>query len=210
MLIHFMKVCDVSMETTKKKTMILLFCGLSGAGKSTLATSVKKKLTEDEIPVEVIDADEYRQIFFKDLSFSKKDRFENIRRLGFIANKFSSHHIITIVSAINPYDQIRKELVATYKNVKIIHIDCAIDVLIKRDTKGLYKKALLPDGHPDKIANLTGINDPFQAPDSPDLYINTNALDIRKSTNEICTFIMKNITKEKYTLTNYAHIPDGY
>jgi len=190
--------------------MILLFCGLSGAGKSTLAKSVKKRLVEEEIPVEIIDADEYRQKFFKDLGFSKEDRFENIRRLGFIANKFSQHNVVTIVSAINPYDQIRKELVANYKNVKIIHIDCAIDVLIKRDTKGLYKKALLPEGHPDKISNLTGINDPFQVPASPDLYINTDALDIRKSTNEICSYITNNIIREKYTLNNYVHISNGY
>jgi adenylylsulfate kinase len=121
--------------------MILLFCGLSGAGKTTLAERVKNKLIEDEILVEIIDADQYRQKLFKDLSFSKEDRFENVRRLGFIANKFSAHNIITIVSAINPYDAIRKELVNNYKNVKIIHIDCSVDVLIKRDTKGLYKKA---------------------------------------------------------------------
>src|SRR5882757_6830870 len=115
--------------------MILLFCGLSGAGKTTLAGHVKNKLTEAEISVEIIDADEYRQRFFKDLSYSTEDRFENIRRLGFIADKFSSHDIVTIVSAINPYDAIRKELVAAYNNVKIVHVDCNIDVLIKRDTK---------------------------------------------------------------------------
>ncbi|MGZ3750622.1 MAG: adenylyl-sulfate kinase [Mucilaginibacter sp.] len=190
--------------------MMLLLCGLSGSGKTTLAGHLSKELAEAEISNEIIDADEYRQRLFKDLSYTKEDRFENIRRLGFIADKFSSHNIITIVSAINPYDAIRKELVANYKNVKIVHIDCVIDVLIKRDTKGLYKKALLPAGHPDKISNLTGINDPFEAPASPDLYINTSALDIGESTRAIYSFVMRHIIKEKYQVNNYAHISDNY
>src|ERR1700744_6433963 len=112
--------------------MILLFCGLSGAGKTTLASRMKTKLTDAGVPVEIIDADEYRQRLFKDLPYTREDRFENIRRLGFIANKFSAQHIITIVSAINPYDVIRKELVNTSKNTKVVHIDCDINVLIKR------------------------------------------------------------------------------
>jgi len=186
--------------------MILLFCGLSGAGKTTLAGRVKNKLAEAEIPVEIIDADEYRQRLFKDLSYSREDRYENIRRLGFIADKFSSHHIITIVSAINPYEEIRKELAETYTNVKIVHLDCNINVLIKRDTKGLYKKAMLPDEHPDKISNLTGVNDPFETPACPDLYINTSESTIRQSTNEIYSFIMQNIIKEKYGVNPFARV----
>jgi len=186
--------------------MILLFCGLSGAGKSTLAEKVRHKLASEDIFIEIIDADEYRQRLFKDLGFSMEDRFENIRRLGFIANKFSSHNIITVVCAINPYDAIRKELARTYKNVKVVHIDCEIDVLIDRDTKGLYKRALLPEGHPDKLSNLTGINDPFEAPASPDLYINTDTMGIKECVNEIRSFIVRNIVKEKYMYNTYAHV----
>ena len=186
--------------------MILLFCGLSGAGKSTLAEKVRHKLASEDIFIEIIDADEYRQRLFKDLGFKMEDRFENIRRLGFIANKFSSHNIITIISAINPYDSIRKELVRTYKNVKVVHIDCDIDVLISRDTKGLYKRALLPDGHPDKLSNLSGINDPFEAPASPDLYVNTDAMGIKDCVSEIKSFIVRNIVKEKYMYNTYAHV----
>jgi adenylylsulfate kinase len=190
--------------------MILLFCGLSGAGKTTLAGRVKSKLTETDIAAEIIDADEYRQQLFKDLGYSRESRNENIRRLGFIANKFSAHNIVTIVSAINPYDTVRQELTATYPNVKVVHVDCTIDVLIERDTKGLYKKALLPEGHPDKISNLTGINDPFEIPLSPDLYINTSELNIRQSANEIYNFIMQNIAREKYEIKNYAHVASSF
>ncbi|MBS1521203.1 MAG: adenylyl-sulfate kinase [Bacteroidetes bacterium] len=186
--------------------MILLFCGLSGAGKSTLAAHVKNKLERSDIPVEIIDADEYRQKLFKDLGYTRKDRNENIRRLGFIANKFSSQNIISIISAINPYDEIRKELIGTYPNVKVVHVDCNINVLIKRDTKGLYKKALLPDNHPDKISNLTGINDPFEAPENPDLYLNTSQLNIKQSTDEVYTFVLRNIIKENYAINPFANV----
>lgn len=186
--------------------MILLLCGLSGAGKSTLAAHVKNKLCRAEILSEIIDADEYRRKLFKDLGFTREDRNENIRRLGFIADKFSSLNIVTMVSAINPYDDIRQELIDTYPNVKVVHIDCDINMLIKRDTKGLYKKALLPDGHPDKISNLTGINDPFEAPESPDLYVNTSLQTIAQCVNEIYTFVAQNIIKENYTINPSANV----
>jgi adenylylsulfate kinase len=186
--------------------MILLFCGLSGAGKSTLAVYVKDKLKRAQIPVEIIDADEYRQKLFKDLGFSREDRNENIRRLGFIADKFSSQNIVAIVSAINPYGDIRKELINNYPNVKVVYIDCNIDVLIKRDTKGLYKKALLPDGHPDKISNLTGINDPFETPENADLYINTSQLNIKESVDGIHEFVTQNIIKDNYAINGFANV----
>ena len=186
--------------------MILLLCGLSGAGKSTLAACVKNKLGRAEIPVEIIDADEYRQKLFKDLGFTREDRNENIRRLGFIANKFSSQNIVTIVSAINPYDDIRQELMNTYTNVRVVYIDCNINVLIKRDTKGLYKKALLPDGHPDKLSNLTGINDPFEVPETPDLYINTSRQTITQCVDEIYVFVMQNIIKENYAINPFVNV----
>ena len=186
--------------------MILLLCGLSGAGKSTLATHVKNKLGHSEVLVEIIDADEYRQKLFKDLGYTREDRNENIRRLGFIANKFSSQNIVTMVSAINPYNDIRQELVNTYPNVKIVHVDCNLNVLIKRDTKGLYKKALLPDGHPDKISNLTGINDPFEVPENPDLYINTSRQALGQCVEEVRAFVMQNIIKENYAVNSFVNV----
>ena len=163
-------------------------------------------MAAEDIFIEIIDADEYRQKFFTDLGYSMQDRFENVRRLGSIANKFSSHNIITIISAINPYDAIRKELIRTYKNVQVVHIDCDVNVLIHRDTKGLYKRALLLADHPDKLCNLTGINDPFEAPDSPDLYINTSKSGVEENTNQVYSFITRNIVKEKYMCQTHAQV----
>jgi len=169
--------------------MIIQFCGMSGAGKTTLAEQARAVLELLNIPVEIIDADEYRKFLFKDLGFSKADRMENIRRLAFIADKFSSHNIVTIICAINPYEEVRQEIKKKYTRVKTVFITCSIPELIKRDPKGLYKKALLPDSHPDKIHNLTGINDPFEMPEKPDLVIDTSNDAISKSVESLVQFI---------------------
>jgi adenylylsulfate kinase len=173
--------------------MILLFCGMSGAGKTTIAERVKMKMESLNINVEVIDADEYRNFLFKDLGYSKIDRCENIRRLAFLANKFSQYKIVTIICAISPYEDIREEIKSKYKNVKIIFINCKIPELIKRDTKGLYKKALLPNDHVDKLHNLTGINDPFEIPEKPDIVINTDSNDIETCANDLIKFVQLQI-----------------
>lgn len=169
--------------------MIILLCGLSGAGKTTLATKAKEWLGRAEILTEVIDADEYRRELFPDLKYSKEDRFENIRRLGFIASKFSSLGIVTIISAITPYEAMRQGLVNTYNNVKVVHVDCPMSVLMLRDTKGLYHRAQLPQNHPQRVCNLTGVNDPFEVPPDPDLYINTYSYDIARCTDRLFAFI---------------------
>ena len=173
--------------------MIIQFCGLSGAGKTTLAQLAKKKLKEQNIPVEIIDGDVYRTFICKDLGFSKADRMENIRRLAFVAYTFSSHDITAIICAINPYEEVREEIKNKYPDVKTVFINCSIDELKKRDTKGLYKKAFLPEGHADKIHNLTGVNDPFDIPSKPDLIINTHQENSEESANKLVKFIQKNI-----------------
>jgi len=173
--------------------MIIQLCGLSGAGKSTLSAMVKKKLQEKGIPVEIIDGDDYRQALCKGLGFSKADRVENMQRLGFVASKLSAHGIVVIISAINPYQEVRAILSSQYSDVHTVFIDCALPTVIKRDTKGLYRKALLPDGHPEKINNMTGINDPFEVPAAPDLHINTGIATADSCTAALVTYILKRV-----------------
>lgn len=172
--------------------MIIQFVGLSGAGKTTLAKEVRKKLIDCGAKVEIIDGDEYRKTLCSDLGFSKEDRLENIQRLGFVAGILSSHGIITIISAINPYQEARYKLKSIYNNVKTVYLDCPLNILIIRDTKGLYKRANLPAGHPQKVFNLTGIDDRFDIPVNPDLYINTGTKNIEESADEIFDFITGN------------------
>ena len=153
--------------------LFIQLTGLSGSGKSTIANGVKILLQSSGFRVEVLDGDVYRKKLCPDLGFSKEDRHENIRRLGFVSNKFAENGIISILAAINPYKEMREELSLYGSHVKTVWINCDLDILIKRDTKQLYKKAMLPDDHPDKIKNLTGINDPYEFPEDADLIINT-------------------------------------
>jgi adenylylsulfate kinase len=176
--------------------MIIQLCGLSGAGKTTIASSIRNKAAASGIPIEIIDGDAYRESLCKDLGFSKEDRCENIRRLGFVASRLSNHGVICIISAINPYENIRRELKMKYAQVKTVYIDCSLDELISRDTKGLYKRALLPDNHPDKLNNLTGVNDPFEAPAQPDLHLKTDEHSIIACTNSLFQFIQQSIKQQ--------------
>lgn len=173
--------------------MIIQLCGLSGAGKTTIAHSVKRKVLSYGTPVEIIDGDNYRAFLCKDLGFSKADRIENIRRLGFVASRLSEHGIVCIISAINPYRAVREEISSTYGHVKTVFVDCPVEELVQRDTKGLYKRALLPDHHPDKLHNLTGVNDPFEVPISPDLHLKTHEKTITACTNELFCFIRQSL-----------------
>lgn len=179
--------------------MIIQLCGLSGAGKSTLARFVKQQLNNEGIAAEIIDGDDYRAMLCRDLGFSKADRIENIRRLGFVASKLSAHGIVTIISAINPYHEVRAELATRYKHVHTVFIDCAVETLVKRDTKGLYKKAMLPQGHPDKLNNLTGINDPFDVPGKPDLYLHTGRQSKEVCAASLLSFIMQHLPVHSQT-----------
>jgi adenylylsulfate kinase len=175
--------------------MILIqLTGLSGSGKSTISTGVNEMLVNNGYRVEVIDGDVYRKKLCRDLGFSKKDRNENIRRLGFVANLLATNEVIVIVAAINPYEAIRQEIRDYGSHVKTVWINCDLDTLIKRDSKELYKKALLPDGHPDKINNLTGINDPFEIPGNTDLVINTDVETEKESIQKLYDFIIREIT----------------
>lgn len=173
--------------------LLIQFTGLSGAGKSTIANGVKQLLEKNKLHVEVIDADVYRKRVCPDLGFSKEDRNENIRRLGFIGNRFAMNGVIAILAAINPYEGIRKELSQYGPHVKTVWIQCDLETLIKRDTKQLYKKAMLPDAHPDKIENLTGVNDPYDKPVDPDLIINTAAKNEEDCIRMLAAFIIEEI-----------------
>jgi adenylylsulfate kinase len=180
--------------------MIIQFCGLSGAGKSTLAKLVQQALQLEGLFVEILDGDECRNTLCCDLGFSKEDRHQNILRMAFVAGKLSKYGIISLISAINPYQHTRAEVKRLYQHVKTIHIDCPINTLIQRDTKDLYRKALLPDDHPEKVKNLTGINDPFEAPLQPDLYINTSS-----SSKEQCAMQIAQFIKEQVSLLEPAN-----
>lgn len=173
--------------------LIFQFCGLSGAGKTTLANALSDELQAKGYRVKVIDGDVYRQTLCKDLGFSRTDRIENVSRLGVYAASIREEFDFIFIAAINPYEEGR-EVVRLSCNAKLIWIKCDLTVLINRDTKGLYQKALLPDGHPNKIYNLTGLNDVFENPVAVDLVVNTDLLSVEESLRVASDFMVGKLT----------------
>jgi len=169
--------------------LVLQTTGLSGAGKTTICNLVKQNLTDIGLDCIVIDGDIYRQTLCRDLGFSHADRIENIRRLGHLAHTYAVNGTIALIAAINPFELVRNELSERY-NAKTVWIDCSIEMLIKRDTKDLYRRALLPDTHADKISNLTGINDVYENPVKIDLYIQTHLTSFQDAAMQFTSFIL--------------------
>jgi sulfate adenylyltransferase/3'-phosphoadenosine 5'-phosphosulfate synthase len=148
---------------------VVWFTGLSGAGKSTLAAMLSAELRARGVHVEVLDGDEVRTHLSKGLGFSKEDRDTNIRRIGFVAKLLARSGACAITAAISPYKAIRDEQRAQAPRFVEVYCACAIPVLAERDAKGLYKKALAGE-----IKNFTGIDDPYEPPDSPEVVVHTD------------------------------------
>lgn len=168
--------------------VLIQLTGLSGAGKTTLAHRVAEKLKGLGFSAVVLDGDIYRQTVFKDLGFSYEDRVENIRRLGELGYGYVLKGDIAIISAINPFEDGRRNLQRLY-GAKTIWVDCELEKLKERDTKGLYKRAMLPDGHPEKLKNLTGVNDNYEEPIDAELHICTHLEDVEVSINRMLDYL---------------------
>ncbi|MRX41462.1 adenylyl-sulfate kinase [Flavobacterium sp. LC2016-23] len=172
--------------------LLIQFTGLSGSGKTTLAKNVEHLLLEKGHKVEIVDGDIYRKTLCKDLGFSKEDRYENVRRLFSVGQDFIQSKVIVLMSVINPYEDLRNEI-SRHHFVRTVYLDCSIDNLIKRDPKGLYKKALLPDTDSNKINNFTGISDVYEVPLKADLTLKTDSETEFVSTHKLYSFILDNI-----------------
>jgi adenylyl-sulfate kinase len=173
------------------KGCTLWFTGLSGSGKTTLAREVEKELQARGMKVEILDGDIVRQNLSKGLGFSKEDRDINIRRIGFVCNLLSRNNVIAIAAAISPYRAIRDEVRAATNHFVEVYVECPIDVLVERDIKGLYKKAIAGE-----IQNFTGISDPYEAPLNPEVLVNSATQTIEEST----AIILKKLEELGYAL----------
>jgi adenylyl-sulfate kinase len=164
---------------------ILWFTGLSGAGKSTLAQYLTPKLVELGTKVEVLDGDEVRENLSKGLGFSKEDRDTNIRRIGFVANMLARNGVCAVTAAISPYASVRNECRERSQAAFIeIYVEAPLEVVEERDTKGLYKKARAGE-----IKNFTGISDPYEAPESPEITVHTGKDSIEESGDKIIGYL---------------------
>jgi adenylyl-sulfate kinase len=147
---------------------VVWFTGLSGAGKSTLAGLLAAEVARRGVHVEVLDGDEVRTHLSKGLGFSKEDRDVNVRRIGFVAKLCARCGACAITAAISPYRAIRDEQRAEIGRFVEVFVRCTIPVLAERDVKGLYKKALAGE-----IKHFTGIDDPYEAPESPEVVVDS-------------------------------------
>lgn len=162
------------------KGCTLWFTGMSGSGKSTVSGLVARRLRELGAKVEVLDGDVVRTRLSHGLGFSREDREENIRRIGFVCELLSRNGVIAIVAAISPYQEGRNEIRALATNFVEIYMKCPLEVLISRDVKGLYKKALAGE-----IPQFTGISDPYEAPLTPEVTIDSSMISPEQSAEVI-------------------------
>jgi len=165
--------------------MVIWFTGLSGSGKSTLANALNEALYAKKISTYLLDGDNIRHGLCKDLGFSDKDREENIRRIGEVANLFMNAGIVAITAFVSPFESDR-ENVRKIIGKDFIEIFCAanLDICEKRDTKGLYKKARLG-----QIKDFTGISSPYEIPNDPEIIVDTGSMDINDSVIQIMKYL---------------------
>jgi adenylyl-sulfate kinase len=142
------------------------FTGLSGTGKTTSSRLLAGHLRKSGARVERLDGDEVRQHLSPGLGFSRTDRNENIRRIGFVCEILSRNNVVAIAAAISPYREPREELKTRIPRFVEIYMECPINILIERDVKGLYKKALSG-----MLADFSGISDPYEPPLNADVTI---------------------------------------
>ncbi|MBU0762861.1 MAG: adenylyl-sulfate kinase [Candidatus Altiarchaeota archaeon] len=173
----------------RQKGILIWFTGLSGSGKSTLANNVSKKLHDTGKLTYVLDGDNIRHGLNSDLGFTEKDRRENIRRIGEVAQLFVDTGVITLTCFISPYrkdrDALRKKLGDRFIEV---HVDCSLEECARRDPKGLYKKA-----KKGKIKNLTGVDAPYEKPKNPEITLDTCNNTSEENTQKILEYLKKKI-----------------
>ncbi|WP_379144218.1 adenylyl-sulfate kinase [Paenibacillus sp. sgz500992] len=166
--------------------MTLWLTGLSGAGKSTIASLLTDRLREQGLAAEWLDGDELRRALGQGLGFSREDRFENIRRAVYVAGMLNRHGVISVVSVISPYAEMRDYARQSLPGFTEVYVDCPLEICESRDVKGLYAKARRGE-----IPSFTGISDPYQAPVSPELTLRTAEQTPEESVNEIWSWLTR-------------------
>jgi adenylyl-sulfate kinase len=156
-------------NNNEKPGFVVWMTGLSGAGKTTIALILEKVLRERGLKVERLDGDVVRESLTRDLGFTAEDRAKNIERVTFVAKLLSRNGVGCICSFISPYQHVRDHVRENTTNFLEVFIDAPLETVIERDVKGMYKKAIAGE-----IPNFTGISDPFEAPEKPDIHVYTD------------------------------------
>jgi adenylyl-sulfate kinase len=167
---------------------VLWFTGLSGAGKSTIAELVGAELERGGHAVEYLDGDVVRTHLSKGLGFSREDRDTNIERIGWVASRLARHGATVLVSAISPYAETRaraRALVEAFAPFVEIHVATSVDECARRDVKGLYEKAFSGE-----LKEFTGVSDPYEEPETPELRVETEGRSPEESAREVVEYLV--------------------
>lgn len=185
---------DVTREERYKKLgqkgATIWFTGLSGSGKSTLAVALERTLLDRGKVSYRLDGDNVRMGINKNLGFSAEDRTENIRRIGEVSKLFADAGVICLSSFISPYRADRELCRQTHQQGQLpfieVYVDCALAEAERRDPKGLYKKARAGE-----IKNFTGISDPYEAPEKPDIHIHSDKMTLQQEVDMVIAELEK-------------------
>jgi adenylyl-sulfate kinase len=165
----------------EQKGFTVWFTGLSGAGKSTIAEMLFHEFQARGLKTEILDGDVVRQTLSKGLGFSKEDRDMNIMRIGFVAELLTRNGVATICCPISPYREARAAVRARIGDFVEVYVYATVDeIAAHRDPKGLYKKALAGE-----ITHFTGVDDPYEAPETPELVVDTIVEDPQESLRDV-------------------------
>ena len=175
-------------DKKEQKPCVIWFTGLSGSGKSTLANSLERALFEKGHHCYLLDGDNVRQGLNGDLGFTDEDRVENIRRIGEAAKLFVDAGLIVMTAFISPFRTERKLARDVVENDEFIevHMSTSLEVCEERDPKGLYKKARAGE-----IPFFTGIDSAYEAPENPELVIDTGANDLQACTEQLINYLVE-------------------
>lgn len=154
---------------------VIWMTGLPGSGKTTISIALRDYYKTKNLPVDILDGDELRSTISRDLGFSPADRKEHNRRVIIMAKLLAKNGITTIVPLISPFRSIRSEARKEIPNFVEVFVKASLDACIKRDPKGLYKKAQRGE-----IQNMTGISSPYEEPENPELVLDTEKYDVAK------------------------------
>ncbi|MFN8161865.1 MAG: adenylyl-sulfate kinase [Solirubrobacterales bacterium] len=167
------------------KGFCLWFTGLSGAGKTTVSHMVEQELRSRGSRIEVLDGDVVRENLSKGLGFSKEDRDTNIRRIAFVADLLSRNGVPVITAAISPYAEIRHEARELMGGRFVeVYVEASVDTCAERDVKGLYKKAFAGE-----IKEFTGVSDPYEAPENPEVTLHTESEEPHESAERLIAYL---------------------
>lgn len=170
-----------------KYGFVIWLTGIPGSGKTTLARRLKAFLKEKGLCVEHLDGDEIRPWLSPEAGFSREDRIRHLRRVAFVSHLLARNGVVVIASFVSPYRETR-EVARRLNEGRFIevYVKCPVEVAIKRDPKGLYKKALKGE-----IKNMTGIQDVFEEPENPEVTVETHKESVEESLNKIIEFLKK-------------------